>query len=79
MGSPDANRARGRASGTPATKRGWLGKRAWQDIRRASSIAVADGAYSCEIHGVRYVYRRQKTMTGPGLATSTNPKTPRVP
>ena len=50
------NRAVGRASGTQVAKRGWLGKRAWQDVRRASSIAVADGAYSCEIHGVRIVY-----------------------
>ena len=62
MGSPsDAKRAVMRDPSSPAAKRGWLGRRAWQDIRRASSIAAADGAYSVEVHGVRIVYRRQTT------------------
>lgn len=40
-------------------KRAWLGKRAWQDIRRACEIGHQKDAYSVELHGVRYVFRRQ--------------------
>ena len=40
-------------------KRAWLGKRAWQDVRRACDIGHQKDAYSVELHGVRYVFRRQ--------------------
>ena len=59
------NRAVGRASGTPASKRGWLGKRAWQDVRRAMSTQPRADVHAVEIHGVKIIYKHKSTRESP--------------
>ena len=45
--------------------RKWLGKREWQDVRRACTLGANGNLYAAELHGVKLLFRWEKAHASP--------------
>ena len=45
--------------------RKWLGKREWQDVRRACTLGANGNFYAAELHGVKLLFRWEKAHASP--------------